>query len=461
MSDSTPHSYGGGYGQVAPYSSANSADTSWQHSSAPGPYSGSQAPSASPGWTPAPKPGLIPLRPLTFGELFSATFRLLRTNSGTTIGTALIVMGLMTVFLLVGPGIVMVTQVGRVQNANPDFVEEIGAGALTALIVSLVLASLVSFVGSALMQGVLALSVVRGALGEKAPFRETWKLAFKRVWPLVLLSLLIGVVASIVILLTVGIVAAPSLLSNGESAGVAITTILAIIAYIAFFVVMIWLSVKLALAPSAIVLEGKGPIAGIRRSFQLTKNNFWRTLGVQFLVQLVAQFALNAVVLVVQFIVMIGFSLLFPLGVNSDQSGFATAMGILMIILISIVTTLASAILLVLTAGAASLIYLDLRMRKEGLGVRLTKEVEDRAAGKPRTPDAELFRDSISDAERQAAQAANVNQYAAVPSASVGAYGAPGTPAPAAHWQGAQPGGMPQGQYGGTNAGWGVPPREQ
>ena len=42
-------------------------------------------------WTPPPKPGLLPLRPLGFGTLLWAPFRTLRRNPAATFGSGLVV----------------------------------------------------------------------------------------------------------------------------------------------------------------------------------------------------------------------------------------------------------------------------------------------------------------------------------------------------------------------------------
>ena len=51
----------------------------------------------TPGWTPPPKPGLIPLRPLDLGTLLGASFRTLRRNPRPTFGMALLVQGIVSV----------------------------------------------------------------------------------------------------------------------------------------------------------------------------------------------------------------------------------------------------------------------------------------------------------------------------------------------------------------------------
>jgi len=71
------------YGQPA-YGQPAYAEPSY---AAPGTY----PPTAPGGWTPPPKPGLLPLRPLGFGTLLWAPFRTLRRNPAATFGSGLVV----------------------------------------------------------------------------------------------------------------------------------------------------------------------------------------------------------------------------------------------------------------------------------------------------------------------------------------------------------------------------------
>ncbi|MDQ1530498.1 MAG: hypothetical protein QOE37_603, partial [Microbacteriaceae bacterium] len=83
---------GGGFGQ-APDARPTGANAEpprygeripgWTPSAPPPPPSGQPAPGLLPapqGYTPPPKPGLIPLHPLSFGQLLGAAFGVLRWN---------------------------------------------------------------------------------------------------------------------------------------------------------------------------------------------------------------------------------------------------------------------------------------------------------------------------------------------------------------------------------------------
>src|SRR6266540_3017938 len=68
----------------------------WTTGAAPGGYAPTSAP--PPGYLPPPhllaaahKPGAIPLRPLTLGDLYDAAFKIIRFNPKATVGSSVIV----------------------------------------------------------------------------------------------------------------------------------------------------------------------------------------------------------------------------------------------------------------------------------------------------------------------------------------------------------------------------------
>jgi hypothetical protein len=80
------------------------------------------------------------------------------------------------------------------------------------------------------------------------------------------------------------------------------------------------------------------------------------------------------------------FSLLAPILVafidpNGTGSSFAVTAAVITYIVQLVVTLVVSAITAVISTAATALIYLDLRMRKEGLDLELVRFVEARQAG--------------------------------------------------------------------------------
>jgi hypothetical protein len=144
----------------------------------------------------------------------------------------------------------------------------------------------------------------------------------------------------------------------------------------------IWINTKVAMVPSAIVLE-RLPLAGaVARSWRLTTGYFWRTFGIIALVW--------AIVYAITQTVSIPFGIIGGLlgGVIAPTSASsADPMTQLLVtqlsvnVVASIVTGIVGAIASVIQNAAIALLYIDLRMRKEGLDLELVRFVEARQTG--------------------------------------------------------------------------------
>lgn len=350
-----------------------------------GQYSGYQQPgygAAGPnGWTPPPKPGLIDLRPLSFGTLLMAPFKELRHNPKATIGSALIVQGIAIVLTLVVTGVVTVLMLMRIDQAAAEDREEIMAGSLLVIVLSMLVPIIVSVIGSVFLQGVVVTDTARATLGEKPRMRDLWKATWPRLGTLLLWTLLAGGA----MLLAMGIIGGlGTLLIMLGGLGIAFGIVLIVLGLIALLVLGIWIFTKLAIVPSVIVME-KAPLRhAMARSWALTNGSFWKTFGVIAIVATILNFAAQVITTPISLIVSLVPPLLDPTG--SDP---AAMLGFLLIteLVLIVITVIVAAITAVVQSGALSLIYIDLRMRKEGLDLELIRFVEARQVGDTSVPD--------------------------------------------------------------------------
>ncbi len=146
------------------------------------------------------------------------------------------------------------------------------------------------------MVGKKAFSIIHG---EEAPVQPV-KSAFKTVfWPLVLQGVIVGALVAAFCVLVLGIfmallfiVIVPNSSGDSGASGTFILTMVMILGvYLLLIPALYWFFVKTLVAPQAVVREGCGPFQGIKRSFQLVKGNFWRTLGIYLLISMVISFA--------------------------------------------------------------------------------------------------------------------------------------------------------------------------
>jgi membrane-anchored glycerophosphoryl diester phosphodiesterase (GDPDase) len=139
--------------------------------------------------------------------------------------------------------------------------------------------------------------------------------------------------------------------------------------------------------PIVIVIERLSIRAAIRRSWSLTIGYFWKTLGIQLLVAVIISAVSNIVSLPLSFILGLAGGLLNP---QADE-GVGIAVIVVAYILSIVVSVVVGAVSAVVQSATTALIYIDIRMRKEGLDLELARFVEARQAGVP-VPDPYLLR---------------------------------------------------------------------
>jgi hypothetical protein len=359
---------GGGPAAPSPYGAGPS-------SSAPSQGRGG-VPGPPPGWTPPPKPGLIPLRPLDLGTILGGSFRVLRRNPKPTFGAALLIQGASSVLVLVVLGLVTYLSLSRIDFAAGDDSAVIQAGSVAAIVATSLAAVLFTIATSALLQGIIVLEVSRATLGEKLTLRQLWRLAHGRLWALIGWSLLVAAAIAVAVVVLVGaIVLVVATLGN---VGVAIAVLIGILGGFALLAVGIWIGTKLTLVSSALMIERLTLRAAIARSWRLTTGAFWRTFGIQLLVAVIINVALQVISAPLSLLSPLLLMLLDP---NQQNQSSTIAVSIGITVLAAAVTLVFGAIGAVVQAATSALIYVDRRIRTEGLDLELARVVEARQAG--------------------------------------------------------------------------------
>ncbi|MHA6667393.1 hypothetical protein ACX3O0_00830 [Homoserinimonas sp. A447] len=332
-----------------------------------------QAPAA--GWTAPPKPGLIPLRPLTLGVILGASFQVLRRNPRPTFGFALAIQSAIMLLTLVITGLVTFAALSRVVTASTTDVDEVGAGALAIIGLSTLIPGVLSLVAAALVQGILMLEIQRATLGEKLKLKQLWARARGRLgalvgWMFLLTAALLVAIAVLVLLIV--------LLAALGTVGVALAVVVGIFGGGALLAAAVWIGTKVSLVPSVLMGERPGLRDAIARSWSLVGGYFWRTFGIQLLVATILSVAMQVVTVPIQLLAPMAVFLIDPNGTMGPVT--VIILGALYLLSILVILVLSS-IVLVVQSAATGLIYIDLRMRKEGLDLDLARFVEERSAG--------------------------------------------------------------------------------
>lgn len=331
---------------------------------------------AQPGWTPPPKPGLIPLRPLDLGTILGASLRVLRRNPKPTFGAALLIQGSVYLLLILAVAGVTFNAVSRVNSSTSENTDQITAGATGLIIVASIIPALLAVIASAVLQGIIVLEVSRGAVGEKLTLRALWTRARGRIgaligWASLLLlavTVVLGAIVLIIVMLSVSL----------GTGGIIAAVLIGILAFFALIVAFAWLSTKLALVPSVLMIERLGIRDSVARSWSLTGGYFWRTFGISLLVAVIIGFVSQVASIPLSIVTQLATVLFDPQGQKgSGVTALLLTVGVLAVVIAVVIQSITS----VVQSATTGLIYLDLRMRKEGLDLELVRYVEAKQSG--------------------------------------------------------------------------------
>jgi len=316
----------------------------------------------------------VPLRPLGFGTLLGAPFLLLRRIPG-VIGLSLL---LQIATFVLGGGLlagVLFAGFGRVTDFGDPDQQPLVAGSIAGAVLAVLVLFALSYVASALLQGLVVDAAARASLGERPALRALWARVRPSFWRLVGWTLLLGVAVLVFILILAGIIVAGVAIGP---VGIAISIAVAALLGLGAVVLWLWLTTKLSVVPSALVLERTTLRVAIRRSWSLTDRFFWRTFGVEALVFVIVSVAGQIITTPVSLI-----SGLFATLIDPNNTGSGIAVVLLAQLLTIVVAIAVGALTSLVVSAVASFVYLDLRMRKEGLDLVLQRSVEGEESGDP------------------------------------------------------------------------------
>ncbi|MBS0025643.1 hypothetical protein [Microbacterium paraoxydans] len=332
-------------------------------------------------WTPAPKKGIIPLHPLTFGMLLGKAFAALRHNPKVLFGFAVLIQFMVVIATAGVMGVVLFTTFSRLETvspSSPDF-EAVLAGTIAINVIVGLVVGLASIAFTAMMQGVVAADIGYAAIGRKATLGMLWRRMLPAFWRLAgfaSLSVLamfggIAIVVAIIAALVAG-----GLGGTPELVGIVVLVVILIV--LAAIPLTIWLTTKLLLVPSILVLERARFRDAFVRSWRLTRGRFWVAFGVTFLISLIMGLAMQVVSIPTGLVSSLLGTVIAPTGASEPSAviGFVFALLAPQVLLLIL-----QAITIVVQSTGGVLVYLDCRMRYEGLDQTLLSYVERRDLG--------------------------------------------------------------------------------
>ncbi len=203
-----------------------------------------------------------------------------------------------------------------------------------------------------LASGLFIVLVGAAVLGRQLDAGQTWAILRPRLLPLIGVTLLIGIGATLAVAVMVAIIVGlafamgPWAVLPGLAIGLGGT------------VALVYAYVKLAVASPALVIEGVGVISSMRRSWSLARGSWWRVLGILILALVITSLLTTVVTVPITL-------------VASLASGFSESL-LPTVLASGLATLVAGIITLPFSAAVTGLLYIDLRMRREALDIELT-----------------------------------------------------------------------------------------
>ena len=316
-------------------------------------------------WSWAPKPGIIPLRPLTLTDLFSGSFSALRKNPSVLFGFTIIVMTVVALLSLAGTMLPLFSFTSLMSNdldpqASSKALLDSAYLSVVSTIVGYIALLAGSFLAGTVLDGVLSVAVSQLVIGKKITFKQSWALVKPRLWSMLGASFLSMLAVGspllvLVILFFMSLYSGPG--SDAFFSLFGLLLALSVPVVLASYVI----SIRFLYAPVCAVLEEKGPIEAVKRSWALTSGSFWVTLGRVILINVVVGFIAG---LIVQVIGIIAAIVMFTiLGDPSDPSNVWST--IILYGVISALQMLAYSLVVPILAAYQTLMYVDEKIRKE------------------------------------------------------------------------------------------------
>lgn len=271
--------------------------------------------------------------------MVDAAITLFRTNFVTLIKISAAVFVPLGVVQLVATIAVGPIDLASLIVVDPDATFEDVFAPLVPFYAMLAVTGVLGFIGSALVQGASITALAQVYQGRQPEWAESLKAGLRR-W--------------------IALVAATILLTIGSTFGLLFCIVPGV------FLFTMW-----AVTPAALIAEGLGPFAALRRSFRLVRGRFWPVLGaivLAYLLYFVGEQIISGATVAITFF-------------GTSGTGFVSFIPtVLGSVLVSVIAT-------PFLAAMVTIIYFDLRVRKEGYDLELmAADLVPEAAASPAPP---------------------------------------------------------------------------
>jgi hypothetical protein len=307
------------------------------------------------------QPGFMPLRPLTLGDFVSLPVKAISANRAVIVGGPLLCIVVSLLFTIPA------TWLGVRDAQDTILYGWAFEGFEVGTIIAIAVAAIAYFVIDSIARCLVVPGVSRAILGQRITLSQAWTLGRSRIPHLLLLYLYLILVVAGVGAVFVGLVAAAATVGGAGTGAIGLVIFLLAVAAIPGF---LFLVVIANVAPIAVILEGEGAAAAIRRTVRLLKGSMWRYTGISLVLAIILSVISNAFSGVAELP-------LVAVASTVQTVGPVVILGIILIVLAAV----AQAMITYSYMGTAStLMYVDARIRNEGFDIDLARAAEAASA---------------------------------------------------------------------------------
>lgn len=231
-------------------------------------------------------PALLPPGPLSLGDIAGGAWRVYKARFGLFL--KLLLMPFLIMFgITVAFGIaLLLTLLATPRGGQPALGPLVGLGVV--FYITLLVVSLLVYV----YQGRTAIAGIDLATGRTNPTSSNLADRTRGLLGRLIILVLLAIGLSIAVMIAIVVIAIPIGMASdatgaGSGSGGAGGALFAFLLVVAFYAALFWLSIKLLYTLTAMAEEQLDAIPAIKRSFQLTKGAFWKTLGYQIVLGLI------------------------------------------------------------------------------------------------------------------------------------------------------------------------------
>uniref|UniRef100_A0AAU2JN35 Glycerophosphoryl diester phosphodiesterase membrane domain-containing protein n=1 Tax=Streptomyces sp. NBC_00049 TaxID=2903617 RepID=A0AAU2JN35_9ACTN len=305
------------------------------------------------GRPPAAKPGVIPLRPLGLGEILDGAVATMRAHWRSVLPITLVVATVVQVISVFVQKYLLedvFLNIGA-DPAGEMRIEDVGTTVSVAAATQFL-----QILGTLVVTAMLTMIFSRAVLGQTSSVSTAWREARPQLLRLFGLTALLGLGA---VLLGVVLVLPGALSDNGSLVALGI---------VAWIGLVVWLGIKFSLASPALMLEKSTVVKAFARSSKLVKGSWWRIFGITVLTSIITGIVAAMIVFPLQLAGILNSGG----GLQSIEDGSAqTAWATLILTAVGVI--IAQTIVMPIQSGVTVLLYVDQRIRREGLDLELAR----------------------------------------------------------------------------------------